>query len=620
LVLAPGAPAQVTGEVRVDQLGWTPGEAKVAYLLAPSAVPGASFRVVDGAGHVVLRGKAAASRGRWNDRFGAVQPLDLSALRVPGTYRIQLRGSVTADSPPFRVATAAHLLGPRVADTVAFFQAQRDGADVIPGPLHRKPAHLNDRHALVYAAPTYEDPDSDVIVGDALTRIGGPVDLEGGWFDAGDFIKFTHTTAYADSLLLVARRSLGRAAPPSLEPEIRFGLDWLRKAWRPDQRTMLIQVGIGSGNQDGTFLGDHDAWRLPEVDDGLQGDENRYLRNRPAFRANAPGEPLAPNLAGRVAAAFALAAQVDAVSAPGRARAELATAADIYSAAKTTGVGPDDVVTALPHAFYPESSWRDDMELGGAELALAGQTLSDPRARQWLQQAALWARSYLANESDDETTLNLYDTSALADADLVQAMRAPGGSAGLAIGEGRLVDALRAQLDIGVERARQDSFGAGVIYDDFDAASHAFGLNATAALYHRLTGDRRYDAFATAQRDWALGANAWGASLMIGVGTNFPHCPQHVVANLSGSLDGRPPYLLGAVVNGPNDLSLFEDGLGEFFDEGRTCPPDGGDPYALFTGHGSRFVDDVRSWQTVEPAIDFTATAALAFALDSAGP
>ena len=34
-----------------------------------------------------------------------------------------------------------------------------------------------------------------------------------------------------------------------------------------------------------------------------------------------------------------------------------------------------------------------------------------------------------------------------------------------------------------------------------------------------------------------------------------------------------------------------------------------------FTGHGSRYVDDVRSWQTVEPAIDFTAAAALAFAL-----
>jgi hypothetical protein len=75
------------------------------------------------------------------------------------------------------------------------------------------------------------------------------------------------------------------------------------------------------------------------------------------------------------------------------------------------------------------------------------------------------------------------------------------------------------------------------------------------------------------------------------------------------------------VVNGPNDRGLFSDGLGEFFDEGRACPPHGGDRYARFSGHGSRFVDDVRSWQTVEPAIDFTATAAFAFAVSyRAGP
>ena len=37
--------------------------------------------------------------------------------------------------------------------------------------------------------------------------------------------------------------------------------------------------------------------------------------------------------------------------------------------------------------------------------------------------------------------------------------------------------------------------------------------------------------------------------------------------------------------------------------------------YAAFTGHGSQYVDNVASWQTVEPAIDFTAAALLAFAL-----
>ena len=102
---------------------------------------------------------------------------------------------------------------------------------------------------------------------------------------------------------------------------------------------------------------------------------------------------------------------------------------------------------------------------------------------------------------------------------------------------------------------------------------------------------------------------------MIGVGNSFPRCPQHVVANLSGSLHSGTHVLRGAVVNGPNDAGLFSDGLGDFFSEGKTCPPDKIDPYAAFAGHGSRYVDDVRSWQTVEPALDFTATAALAFAL-----
>ena len=625
-VVVPGgaarnAPARRTAAspdaaVRVDQLGFAPAEHKVAYLLSRSPTAGAPFVVVDRTGRAVLRGRAGPSRGAWNARYRAVHALDLTRLRRPGRYRIQVRGPAETISPPFRVASPAALFRPRVADTVAFFQAQRDGRRVIPGALRRRPSHLHDRHAVVYAWPRYENADSDVILGRSLHRIAAPVDLEGGWVDAGDFIKFTHTTAYADTLLLAVRRALGAGAPASLAAETRFGLDWLDKAWDDRRGVMLIQVGIGSGNKAGTFWGDHDLWRLPERDDRLTGAPSRYLRNRPAFRANAPGQPVPPNLAGRVAAAYALAAQVDARARPARARAELETASQVFAAAKTARVEPGDIVTALPHAFYPESSWRDDLELGAAELALAGQALGDPRSAAWLRAGSRWARAYLAAEAGDDT-FNLYDTSALAHADLVRAIRAAGRPGGLALGEGKLLADLRAQLRRGEARAAHDPFGAAAVYDDFDAAPHTFGLVATAELYRSLSGDRRFAGFATHQRDWALGANPWGASLMIGAGRDFPHCPQHVVANLSGSLTGRWPLLRGAVVNGPNDASLFSDGLGEFFDEGHTCPPRGGDAYSAFTGRGSRFVDDVRSWQTVEPAIDFTAAAALAFALAS---
>jgi hypothetical protein len=591
-VLPAGAAARDRPLIRVDQLGYAPAEHKVAYLLAPQRHPQARFAVIGSGDHIVLRGHAAGSRGRWNGHYGAVQALDLSTLRTPGTYRVRAAG---ATSPRFRVGDDLFL--PRVGEAVEFFQAQRDGANVIPGDLHRRPAHLNDRSASVYAPPRYDGPDSDVILGRSLKRIGGPVDVEGGWMDAGDFVKFTHTTAYAATLLLVARRELGAAAPATLEPEARFGLDWLDKAWL-DDGSMLLQVGIGSGNSRGTFFGDHDLWRLPEKDDALKGKANRYIRHRPVFRANAPGTALPPNLAGRTAAAFALAAQLDAAAQPARAQQELATAAQIYAAAKTDHV---TVVTALPHAFYPESSWHDDLELGAAELALAAQALGDPRAATWIAAGMKWA-------GPGEDTLNLYDVSALAHAELVRALRASGTA-----GEAQLLADLRRQLRGAAKRARHDPFGAGVTYDDFDAAPHAFGLAATAALYRALTGDARFAALGTAQRDWALGANAWGASLMIGVGRDYPRCPQHVVANLNGT---RTRHLVGAVVNGPNDRGLFADGLGEFFDEGRTCPR-GRDRYKAFTGHGSRYVDDVRSWQTVEPAIDFTAAAALAFALSS---
>ena len=71
----------------------------------------------------------------------------------------------------------------------------------------------------------------------------------------------------------------------------------------------------------------------------------------------------------------------------------------------------------------------------------------------------------------------------------------------------------------------------------------------------------------------------------------------------------------GAVVNGPNGAGLFSGGLGGFFSNAPRCPATSKDRYARFTGHGSRFVDDVRAWQTVEPALDFSAIAALALAL-----
>ena len=149
---------------------------------------------------------------------------------------------------------------------------------------------------------------------------------------------------------------------------------------------------------------------------------------------------------------------------------------------------------------------------------------------------------------------------------------------------------------------------------------HTLGLIASIAWYHSLTGDspvrrRRDGAARLGLRCQRLGQPAsWSAKARPTPGvcsTRSPTC--------SGSTDGRAPIAVGAVVNGPNGTSVFEDGLDDYLDGMRHCPPDGADIYARFTGHGGRYVDDVRSWQTSEPADDFTALGLYALTLSAAG-
>src|SRR5262245_32091247 len=251
LTAASASPA-VAGLVRVDQVGFLPGEVKQAYLMTPVAVSGAKFKVIDAYGATVLAGTVGkASRGSWNASYPDVYPMTFSGLHAPGSYHIVVSGAAHGTSPTFRIESAATLYGSVLRDGVAFFQVQRDGPDVIAGALGRQPSHLHDAHATVYAHPHFL-PDGDDVIQDAnLTAIGGPVNVSGGWFDAGDYLKFTHTTAFGDAILYASARALGSSAPASLVNEARFGEDWLDKVWDQATKTLYMQVGIGSGNDAG---------------------------------------------------------------------------------------------------------------------------------------------------------------------------------------------------------------------------------------------------------------------------------------------------------------------------------------------------------------------------------
>jgi hypothetical protein len=277
--------------------------------------------------------------------------------------------------------------------------------------------------------------------------------------------------------------------------------------------------------------------------------------------------------------------------------------------AKTTHVG--NLVTAFPHDFYPGTEWKSDMLWGAAEIALADEALRAPvpALSADLQTAAKWARAYLAQgHPAGGDTLNLYDNGAIAEADLLQAMRhAP---VPPVVAPGAILDDLAAQLRLGESEARGDPFQLGTALGDSDATPHAFGLYITNALYQRYGGSGAYQAFAQQQLNFALGANGWGSSFVVGAGSTFPHCMQSEIANLAGSLTGRGNIQLGATVDGPSSPDNFV-GLGTV-DGMRACRAG---HYKGFNTATAAYEDNVVSWPSVEPAADYTANSLLAFAL-----
>ena len=608
-----------SAQLRVDQDGYLPSDTKIAYLMGTEALSGETYKVINSAGTTVASGSVTtSSRGNWNSAYPDVYPIDFSSVTAAGTYHVTVSGTESATSDNFQVESSSSLYGTLVGDGVNFFENQRDGSSMVStSSIARQPSHLNDASATVYQDPDFiansNGGTGDQISGELskVTSGASTVNAEGGWFDAGDYLKFTFTTAYADDLLYSSDLALGSSAPASLTAEAQYGTTYLNKMWNASTKTLYLQVGIGEGDES-DYLGDHDLWRQPQVDDSDSSSEDKYAAaHRPVFEAAAPGAKISPDVVGRVAAAFAFAAQQDEQAGnTSGAQTELADATSLYAMANTSAAENDDLTSALPEAYYPEGIWHDAMELGATEIVRAEQDLGESESSysSYLTQAATWASDYISDDSGQDT-LNLYDVSALAHGDLVAAIKDAGSPSGLAVTSAGLIANLKAQLAGAVSTANSDIFREGGDYTNFDVDSHTFGFISTEALYQKLSGDTEYAAFAGEERDWLLGGNAWGTSFVAGVGTTYPKCMGGQLENLNSAVD------VGAVVNGPNGTSNFSGGLGSLQSGMVKCE---NDSFTTFTGHGSEYVDDVRSWQSSEPALDMTGSLVLASSLQEA--
>jgi endoglucanase len=607
--------------IRVNQVGYATTAAKRGYLMSHHDETGVAFVVRSAEGAIVFSGTVGTSLGAWSARFAHVYALDFDAVQTAGTYTLELPARKRVASPPFAIATAQSLYATPLANTLSFYENERDGPEYIPSALRSAPAHLNDEDATTYLTPTVN---AEGEFKGELTSVGETINASGGWWDAGDYLKFVQTTSYTVDLMelgaldfpaQMGASSSGNDATihPNFTEEARFGVEWLLRMWNDGTRTLYYQVGIGEGNA--STIGDHDIWRLPQEDDTFGGTNPlyRFIRHRPVFRAGAPGAPISPNLAGRDAAAFAECFQLFASTRPELADRCLVSAEHIFELANTNPHG--NLLTAIPFGFYPESEWRDDLELGATELAIALSSSSGARlpeglahtqSQYYLGDAAHWASEYIAHNGGGGEGLNLYDVSGLADFELARAMRAAGDPSGLALSEAQVIAGLGRKLEAAVAQSQSEPFGFGFPWAEADTASHGDGLSVMASEYDDLVGEPTYGTYAARWLGNVLGANAWGSSFIVGDGSTFPDCIQHQVANIVGSLDGAPTVLAGAVVEGPSN----ETSKGRL--EGmRRCPASGGNVFARFD-NAAGYEDNVQSFTTTEPAIDLTASSMLA--------
>lgn len=624
-----------TSFVRVNQVGYELNQQSRAYLMSAASAQGTKFKILDSQGSAVTTGTVGSDLGTWGSF--EVNAIDF-ALSKSGTYTVKVGSAV---SPSFQVGQGKAIYGVALTNALTFYQNERDGNNFIPSDLRSAPGHHSDVHAKVYLTPNIDE--NDVLVSD-LTPTGATINVEGGWWDAGDYLKFVQTHSYTVALMLIGVRDfpgqMGNGSWTSnFTDEAKFGLSWLSNMWDDSSKTLYYQVGIGTGGcvlpgpgQGGCPAGtqyafsDHDIWRLPQDDTAANypGAAFKYIRNRPVFIAGPAGSKISPNLAGRLAAAFAVGYQVYQNSDPDFAAQCLLNAEHIFDLAETNANKNNTLLTVAPYDFYPEVEWRDDLEFGATELFNALSTncvhvggLPHTQANYYLNKAAFWANAYMNGPNDAADTLNLYDVSGLAHFELYRAIDAAGNPGGLATTKPALLADLKKELDNSLAQAATDPFGFGFPWGEFDSATHGAGLAVQAKEYAYLTGSSAYDQYS---RRWAsniLGANAWGISLIVGDGSTFPDCMQHQVTNLVGSLDGSNPVLSGALVEGPNSQDAVDSG-GAVANM-RACPANGVDVYAPFNGNDAVFVDNVESYATTEPAIDLTAASFLMFAWRTAG-
>ncbi|KAI0356489.1 Six-hairpin glycosidase [Trametes cingulata] len=409
------------------------------------------------------------------------------------------------------------------------------------------------------------------------------LDLTGGYYDAGDYVKYTFPLSFTLMSICWGALDAGQGYELAnqtayLDDTLRWGLDWLIKA-HPSPNTLFVQVGDGN------------------LDNAYWGTDRNIPTPRPSYQINdtSPGTDAAAQTSAAFAACSALysnrtlsaSTSTSLLANSSYASVLRAHAHDLYAFATGASGGMQTYQTAVPQSAeaYASSGYHDELAIAALFLAL---TESGSNATTFYTDAVKWYYSGSLGQqlhAGDETVFN-WDAKVpgipVLAAQLASAY--PDVASGSNVTLQAWQQAAQGYFDAivnGTGRSHLTDGGLLLFPGDSDEASLNPALNVAMLMmrYARanLTSSQdirdRYIAFAQGQLGYVLGKNPMFVPYVVGTHPNSPSNPHSAIstgyAPPNGSLsapddlDNDPPQeayvLYGGVVGGPDANDRFWD-------------------------------------------------------------
>ena len=560
--------------VRINQIGYLPSATKVAVFMSDEAVEVTGFELVDAfTGETVWRSEAVRPTGSLG-RMKVTYRLDFSALQTRGAYYVK------ALMPGGETRSEIFPINPKVYDGAADFvlnymRQQRCGWN----PFFKDSCHRKD--GIIVGHP---DPKKDSTF----------LDVTGGWHDASDCLQYTTTSANAIYQMMFAYQSNpeafsdnhladgtpGRNGIPDIIDEIYWGLKWLDKM-NPEPGEMYNQiaddrdhVGMRVPNDDqadyGWGKGEYrPVWFCEPQQRGKRGDKNKTTG--------------VASTAGKFASDFAFGAEILKPFYPEFAEKIGAKAQAAYDAG-VAKPGVCQTASVVSPYIYEEDNWVDDMELAAYEMY---RRTGDKKYR---TEAIEYARREPVTPWMGADSARHYQWYPFMNMGHYRIARNFGGKV-----SAEFIRNIRSGIQRVYERGKDHPFMFGIpgIWCSNNLTS---AMLTQCILYRELTGDTTYQEMEGALRDWLLGCNPWGVSMIVELpkGGIFPTQPHSFIINY------KMGNTTGGLVDGPVYATIFGSLLG--------IRTDGGINYEEFQPGDLVYHDSTHDYSTNEPTMDGTAS------------